>query len=215
MGYLVKMSHAYSTDSPERRYIPFFLAGGAIAAAFWTAHLVSVNQIALPWWLSPPLDTMAFYGGLYWLFDQFIWKWPLLRRLKITRTPNLAGTWTGVVRPSAANGASQSLGTETAIAVDIQQTWTHLSITGRTAQYRSHSLSGSLITVDECSISYEYINEPLAVAPVTMHAHRGTAMLAIDKSLSELEGEYYSGRDRQNIGAISLRRIGSATAAGR
>lgn len=205
------MAHAYSTDSVERRYIPLFVAGGAIAAAFWSAHLVSLYQIALPWWVSPPIDTMAFYGGLYWLFDRVVWKWPLLRRLKITRTPDLAGAWTGVVRTSAPNGASQSLGTEAAITVTIQQTWTHISIVGRTALSQFRSLSGSLITVDESSLSYEYVNEPSAAAPATMHGHRGTARLVIDKSLSRLEGEYYSGRDRQNIGTIALRRADSST----
>jgi len=149
---------------------------------------------------------MAFYGGLYWLFDQVIWKWTLLRRLKITKTPNLAGTWTGLVQPGPSNSATSGQGASSEITVEIQQTWTHLSIVGRTAQSTFRSLSGSLITVDECSMSYEYLNEPTAAAPATMATHRGTARLVIDKSLQQLDGEYYSGRGRQNIGTISLKR---------
>ena len=71
---------------------------------------------------------------------------------------------------------------DTDITVTIQQTWTGLLITGRTELSKSHSLSGNFITIDEYSVSYEYSNEPLASSPQTMHAHRGTARLALDKT---------------------------------
>ncbi len=40
-----------------------------------------------------------------------------------------------------------------------------------------------------------------------MDAHRGTTVLTIDQTCRKLEGEYYSGRDRQNIGTIHLKRV--------
>jgi len=79
-----------------------------------------------------------------------------------------------------------------------------LSVIGQTKQSKSHSISASVVTTDECSLSYEYVNEPAAGAPTSMHTHRGTAVLKIDKTVKALKGEYYSGRDRQNFGIIEL-----------
>jgi SMODS-associating 2TM, beta-strand rich effector domain len=200
------MAHTYSTDSAERRLIPFFIAAAAIGSAFLVSHLFYKYQIAFPWWASPPIDTMAFYGFYYWLFDRYIWKLPVTRWLRITRIPDLSGVWHGHVHPTETNGVSAGLGTVTEVAISIQQTWTELLILGRTKLSRSHSLSGSVIVRDECSVSYEYVNEPLAPASSTMHAHRGMARLTINDVDGILEGDYYSGRDRQNIGTIRLTR---------
>jgi len=203
------MAHAYSTDSTERRLIPFFVAATAIGSAFLASHFFHRYQINLPWWASPPIDTMAFYGFYYWLLDRHIWKLSFVHWLRITRIPNLSGVWHGQVHPTETKGVSAGLGTVIDITISIHQTWTELSILGRTKLSKSHSLSGSLIVKEECSISYEYVNEPLAPAADTMHSHRGTARLSINEASGTLEGDYYSGRDRQNIGTIRLKRARS------
>lgn len=200
------MSHTYSTDSAERRYIPFFIAAAAIGATFLTFHFVDKYHFKPPWWVSPPIDTMAFYGLFYGLFDKYIWKWTVLRWLRITRIPDLSGTWQGTVQPMETGGVSAGLGAAAGITVSIQQTWNSLLVTGRTQLSTFYSLSGNFLTADGSSLSYEFINEPLASAPNTMHTHRGTARLALDGTQSILEGEYYSGRDRQNIGTIRITR---------
>lgn len=200
------MTHTYSTDSPERRYVPFFIAAAAIGAIFLTSHLLDEYKVILPWWASLPIDTMAFYGAFYELFDRYVWKWGLLRWLKITRIPNLSGQWHGQVDPAETKGVSAGLGAKAEITIRIKQTWTRLTIAGETKLSKSHSLSGSIIVKDERHISYEYVNEPSASAPATMHIHRGTARLFLNDKCTVLEGEYYSGRDRQNVGTIRLTR---------
>jgi len=199
------MAHTYSTDSTERRYAPFFIAAAAIGAALLVYRLLEKYHVNLPGWASP-LDTMAFSGLFYTLFDRYVWKWLARHRIRITKIPDLSGTWKGYVRPAGTSGASAGLAIKTEITINFQQTWTDMLVVGRTQLSKSHSLSASVITNDECSISYEYLNEPFADALYTMHAHRGTAMLSIDKTQTKLDGEYYSGRDRQNIGTIHLTR---------
>jgi hypothetical protein len=207
MGQLGMMAHTYSTDSTERRYIPFFIAAAAIAATFLAFHFTDKYHFTLPWWASPPIDTMAFYGLFYSFFDRYMWKFRVMHRLRITKIPDLSGTWHGRVHPVETGGVSAGLRRDTDITVSIQQTWTTMLIVGHTTLSKSHSLSGSLITTDEYTLSYEYINEPSASAPNTMHTHRGVARLtANDAASTMLEGEYYSGRDRQNIGTIRLTR---------
>jgi hypothetical protein len=201
------MAHTYSTDSPERRYIPFFIAAAAIAAAFFTFSLMKKYHVAPPWWASPPIDTMAFYGLFYALFDRYLWKWPWVYKLRVTKIPDLSGIWRGHVNPTPVDGVSAGLVAKIEIEVSIQQTWSTLFIVSRTPSSRSHSLSGSFVTSHECTLSYEYLNEPSAQAVDTMHAHRGMARLSVDGTYTTLEGEYYSGRDRQSLGTIQLSRI--------
>lgn len=204
---MVTMAHAYSTDSADRRYIPFFIAAAAVGAAFLAFHFLDKYQIQVPWWASPPIDTMAFYGLFYWFFDRFAWKWRLLHWLPLTRVPDVSGEWRGHVRPTPTVGISAGLGKQSNVTISIRQTWTKILVISQTSLSNSRSLSGSLIVTDECSLSYEYLNEPSAAAPDTMHTHRGMARLTLDPSGTILDGEYYSGRDRQNIGTIRVTRV--------
>jgi len=195
------MAHAYSTSSKEHRRVPFFLAAAAIASAFVLGRLLDHYKITFEWWFSPPIDAMAFYGFFFWLFDHWIWKWSLLHRIRIVCTPVLNGQWTGHVESSHHDSITEGL---VDIDVDIEQTWTEMLITASTTQSTSHSLWAAIVTTEPCTLSYEYINDPRPDTPPTMHIHRGTARLAIDRRTEELKGDYYSGRDRENTGSISL-----------
>jgi hypothetical protein len=198
--------HTYSTDSSEKRYIPFFIAAFAIVASFALSALLKKCNFEFPWWFSLPIDTMGLYGVFYFLFDRYVWRWTVLRKLYLTKVPDISGKWKGKVTPTPTNGASAGLAVPTDIDFTIHQTWAELLICGRTALSKSRSLSGNFIISDERSISYEYTNEPANDAPSTMHVHRGTAILTLSEDGKSLEGEYYSGRDRQNIGKIKLTR---------
>ena len=63
-----------------------------------------------------------------------------------------------------------------------------------------------MVVGSDIILTYEYHNEPLPGATGTMHAHRGSATLRLAENGNALEGEYFSGRDRANYGAIHLRR---------
>jgi len=193
--------HAYSTDSGERRVLPLFVAVAAIGASIGALHLLRLARIEVPGWLSP-LDTMTFYGLLYWVFDRVMWKWRWIHSLSVTRIPNLSGTWRGEVRTTS----GESAGATTEIEMVVQQSWTEISLRGHTRQSTSQSLSAHMVVSDERVLSYEYRNEPLASASTTMHAHRGSARLWIENGDRVLKGDYYSGRDRQTIGTIHLTR---------
>ena len=198
--------HNYSTDSTERRSIPFFIAAAAIGATFTVFRFLDLYHITIPRWATPPIDTMAFYGCFYELFDRWIWKWSILRRCHIIRVPDLSGSWTGRVEPVETNGTSTGLAVGADLKIRITQTWTSISIIADAILSKSHSLSANLITNGECTLSYEYLNEPRSTAPSTMHTHRGIARLILSEKAGILKGEYYSGRDRQNIGTLYLRR---------
>jgi hypothetical protein len=142
-------------------------------------------------------------GILYKLFDKWIWSIGLLRTLGIIKTPDLNGVWKGYVTTSFDEHADQH-----SVSVKIQQEWTKISIFLEGAQSESHSLTASILTRQPggTSLNYEYRNEPRSLAKSTMHAHRGTAVLKL-RNINELDGEYYTGRDRSNFGSIKLKRM--------
>lgn len=194
------MSHPYSTDSSERRTIPLYLAGAAIASALGLGWIFRYLNWYPPDWIDAP-STFALYGLYYQLFRIWLWRWPVLRRFGIIKVPNLSGKWNGYVVTTYDEHHGKH-----EIAVTIQQTWTDLHIVLKSAYSESVSLIGGILTSDRTTLSYEYSNEPSSSATDTMHAHRGSARLILSDDGMSLSGDYYTGRDRTNYGSLSLTR---------
>ena len=188
--------HPYATDSEERAQIPLWIAGAAIGLA-WVVSLI-VGTTHLPFWVEVP-GTGALYGGLYGLFKQWGWRQKLFQRLHVVRVPDLRGDWHGTVSSSFDQNAETH-----AVKVKIAQNWTHIFITLSSNLSDSKSLVASVETRDDVVLSYQYWNTPKPHAAATLHAHRGTAVLKLSANGKHLSGEYYSGRDRLNYGALEL-----------
>ena len=177
----------------------------ALAAAsilmVWLIHVVlDVIDFDPQWWLSVP-SFAGFYSGLYWLFDRYVWKLGLLRKLNLIQLPDLNGEWGGEVKSSY----SQS-GSAHSVSVVILQRWSKMVVRLESEYSRSRSITASLRTDDlpNPGLSYQYVNEPKSNAPGTMEMHRGTATLELTGS--SLEGDYYTGRGRGEVGTIKLSR---------
>lgn len=193
--------HAYITDSGERREVPLYLAGIAIVLSVALSALFNSFQIPIPGWLD--ITSMALlYGLIYWLFDEYWWRWQIPRQLRIVRVPVLAGRWTGLVKSSYDDHRL-----EHPVELLIEQTWTGMQIrlTGKFS--RSHSFVGAILVdaPEGIVLDYEYQNEPLPHAVDTMQIHHGTARLTL-QSPTQMEGYYYTGRGRENHGFIRLSR---------
>ena len=75
--------------------------------------------------------------------------------------------------------------------------------------HTSHSESnvcGIITDKNKPIIIYEYFNHPKNVAVDKMHAHYGTARMTYNEKEGVIEGDYYSGRDRQTIGFMKFKR---------
>lgn len=197
--------HPYTTDSKERKTIYFFLAVIGILAALALGRIVQNTKISIPWWLDTPA-VLGFYGLMYALFDKLLWKKSVFQKSRIVKTPDLSGSWIGYVTSSFDEFATQHQA-----SLEIRQTWTEILIRLETNQSTSSSLIGGIFTTntDAPLLSYEYRNEPKATAVVGMHGHRGTAHLNLRKVNGNdvLDGEYYTGRDRREIGRLHFERV--------
>ena len=152
------------------------------------------------WWVSVP-SFAGCYSGLYWLFDRYVWKLGLLRKLRLIQMPDLNGNWVGEVESSYSHDGSAH-----SVSAIIAQRWSKMVLRFETEHSRSNSTTACLRTSDlpNPELSYQYVNEPKPNAPATMEMHKGTATLELIGSC--LEGDYYTGRGRGEVGTVKLRK---------
>jgi len=199
--------HPYATDSSERRFVPVFLASLSILAALLLDRGLRTMQFTFPWWLDAPA-VMGFYGLFYAIFDRFLWRMRIVRKIGLVKLPDLNGTWKGYVVSSF-----NQHGTKYNANIEIHQSWTRIGIILKTETSNSQSQIATILTENPNStvLSYEYRNEPKPNAITTMHAHRGTARLTLKRESQVFEGEYYTGRDRQHFGTLFFERAQNLT----
>ncbi len=190
--------HPYTTDSNERKIIPLIIVAISITSA-WILGKIPI----FPWWVDAP-SVIGFYSIFYSFFDKYLWKKNIFRKIKLLSIPNLQGSWKGYITSSFDSHAE-----EYKSDIKIYQNWSSIQIILKTQASKSRSLTATILTKDqdEVLITYEYLNEPLPNAKSTMHTHRGTAMLSLSPDHQKLEGQYYTGRDRQNFGILNFKKL--------
>ena len=188
--------HPY--ESEGARSVSAALAGLSILLV-WVLHS-GLEQLNFDpkWWFSVP-SFAGTYSGLHWLFDRFVWRLQLVRRLRLIQTPDLNGQWEGELESSYYQDRQTTL-----VTVDITQTWSKLTVRLETEHSRSRSVIASLKTIGlpNSELTYQFINEPKSSAPSSMEMHRGTATLELVST--GFVGDYYTGRGRGEIGTIKL-----------
>jgi hypothetical protein len=191
--------HTYSLPLRETIARSLLLVGILLAFA-WGLIQYRV-ELDIPWWLDTPA-VFGFYGLLYGLLDAWAWRQPPIAR--ILRVPILRGTWRGTIRSS-----HDDFRDEIDVVMTIEQSWSQIQIVLDAPFSRSRSMGAHITTgagSESFQVVYEYENIPHAHSPRSLHAHRGTARLLLTSDGHTLEGEYYTGRDRQSFGRIVLRR---------
>ena len=194
--------HSYDADGRSRA-----VAALTVGSLFlvWVLHLaLEIIDFRPQWWLSVP-SFAGFYSAFYWLFDRYVWRWGILRRVGLLALPDLNGLWKGEINSSYVERPA------TSVAVEILQRWSKLVVTLETEDSRSRSIAATFRTEDvpRPELSYLYINEPKATAAESMQSHRGTVTLELVGDC--LEGDYYSGRGRREIGTLKLTRVSQGT----
>lgn len=196
--------HRYSVNSESGQHTIVYLGFISVALAWLLAALLEKVGIAKLAWIESP-SVLGIYGLLYYLFDRYGWRLGIARKFGWVGTPDLRGAWSGVI-----NSSFDSSGNDFPVSANIAQTWSHISISLSTDNSTSISEAAAIVPKPDggASIIYVYSNEPRTGSVATLHAHSGTARLEFtrEKSGELLSGHYYSGRDRQNMGTIELRR---------
>jgi len=144
----------------------------------------------------------AVYAGLYWLFDQHVWKLELVRAW--LRVPCIAGKW---------KVAGETLNQDKSVRftwdadMTIQQSWDRIRVHLKTRQSGSFSISAALVhDVEGPLLMYNYQNEP-NIDERELAVHRGFAELKFSDDLQTARGEYFNGQGRLTFGTMNLTRV--------
>lgn len=157
----------------------------------------------MTWWVETP-SVLGFFGFFIWLFDNHLWKTKFVQSIEWVHIPDINGVWKAEIKSSHDTFEKNTVG-----SLVIRQTASKVSIALETDTSRSHSINAALLRTDKLNtfeLTYNYINTPKADSSSKMQMHQGTAWLTISDDLNILDGEYYSGRGRQNFGKLILRR---------
>lgn len=194
--------HPYASEARPRKWIYLLLTLAAVLSAWTLQQAMRAIPIATPWWFELP-SVLGFFGAYWKLFDDRVWSWGLLRRIGLVAVPDLRGVWNAQVSTSHKGNPHRVRG-----RIQIEQTWTKLCVLASWPESESHSVSAALQRGPRLrlELTYTFVNEPKAQSASTMEMHRGTAWLRIDNDGTEMEGQYYSGRGRQQVGHLTLRR---------
>jgi|BioPla2DNA2_1021312.scaffolds.fasta_scaffold13158_4 hypothetical protein len=202
--------HSYTVDSKERETIPLYLALISIVftwlfSKYLFQPLSNMFSVSL-WWIDTPA-VVGFYGTIYKLFDTYFWKINFVRIVLRLKIPDLNGQWDVVLKSSY-----DDFREERYAKINIQQTWTRISIKFENDTSSSFSRTASIYVDDLCGVklSYEYQNNPNADTVDTMNMHIGFVSLRILENSSILDGEYFSNSGRKNYGRIQLKRVVAA-----
>ena len=150
-----------------------------------------------------PITAGVIYAFLYWIFDNFLWKFGFLSdRLKV---PNLSGQWKCRGQPI---NPDKTLGVLWNGEIHITQSWDKVRVRLKGQQSNSNSTSAAIIydPIDGFRLMYSYCNEPKA-GEIGISGHRGFAELTFDSGLLEAHGEYFNGQGRFTFGTLTLTKV--------
>lgn len=194
--------HAYSSDDVGRDRTRKLIAALSVGLAF-VLGLIIQRVPELPWWIDVP-SVVGFYGLLQWVVDSFAWEWGWYRGFGLAAIPSLAGEWHVELASSHDQHNVTHAGT-----LRVRQDFQRLSIELDMPGSVSSSFTAAVL-VDRGTrplLSYQYRNRPKSGARDTMTAHDGAAELTLTNE-NVLEGEYFTGRGRQNHGRLKATRRG-------
>jgi hypothetical protein len=185
-------------------------AASALISAAVVFLLLTVVDLAktygLPVNLPPSVLSLvgagAIYAVLYWIFDQYAWRWPAVS--KLLKLPNLSGDWDCVGKSLNEDG---SLKYDWKGVVTIIQSWDKLRVRLKTDNSGSNSVAAALSydAADGYILLYHYHNDP-KVEQRNLAPHQGYASITFATDQQTGKGEYFNGRGRITFGTMELRR---------
>jgi len=191
--------HGYHVPTEIRLRCYSILAILSIVSALLVHEIISRKNIIVPWWIDAP-SVMGFLGLFSGIYDQWWWKkWPF-GRYEFLMIPNISGHWQLSQKTS-----HQGFGSSITANCLVRQTSSNISISIEYPESHSNSRSAAFLRREQLSsyeLEYRYISYPKPSAPPKMEMHQGVAWLKISDDCTQMEGEYFTGRGRQNYGSL-------------
>lgn len=191
--------HTYSMRGCSRERYVFYLALAAIAVVAVMRQTAGYVGVAIS------ITAFGVFGGLFFVFDRWIWKLPWIG--KLLGTPDLSGTWAIAGSTDGADGLARDWkGT-----LKIEQTWSQIAISIETQQSRSRSTMASLERDPGFGyrLIYGYANSRRDVDG-ELRSHNGTCETIIASDLRSADSAYFNDHQRRTVGTMKWSRLQSS-----
>lgn len=199
--------HDYSLDNHPKEKIIFLLAAAAIFTAEHINNffnkLTICEKLDLSFLANLNVPVFAFFGIVYFVFNKYLWKVKVLR--KIFLIPDLNGTWSCSGETTIKESSKSSKKWEGDLTVT--QSWSRISIILKTENSESKSLAASINHEPGSGyrLVYQYANNPNLNEP-ELQIHKGIAELLFDEDTKKASGYYFTDQHRSTVGSIQLRK---------
>lgn len=194
--------HPYSWNSRTHKVVTY----GLIAPAILSTWPLLFIPFEVPGWVFAPLGLLC-YLAYYELFNRVLWRVRVFRFLRMVDVPDLNGVWEAALKSSFSH-----LKTEHRIFLRIRQTWTRISVTSDMPDAISTSVAAAVRMTDKTvELIYTFDSRPKERVGAILQKHSGTAWLRLSPDRTQFAGQYFTGRGRNNVGSLRLRRARKAS----
>ncbi|HEX8167114.1 MAG TPA: hypothetical protein VF601_15190 [Beijerinckiaceae bacterium] len=151
-------------------------------------------------WIASAVSAGVSWTCLYWLLDNYAWRWPPIGRA--LGVPDLSGNWK--VKGQSLK-ADKSLGFTWEGTLTVIQKWDKLRVRLATSQSASVSITAAILCESGVGwrLFYTYRNEPKIGEP-ELQPHRGSADILFTPDRKTGSGEYFNGLGRFTFGTMEL-----------
>lgn len=189
--------HPYSLDNQVRKWTYIIIAIISISVPYYFETLMTFLGFQI---ISFSISFGAIFGGLFFLFDKFIWI--IFNRMNLV--PNLEGVWhaTGTSSFQDENGNNNKFNME----IHIKQTFTNLEVFAETQDSTSKSTMANIeMNHPKPIFRYTFENTPKNMSDDELQRHPGMMQLRINSN-TEMAGDYFSGKHRLRYGELTLKK---------
>ncbi|MEW6155365.1 MAG: hypothetical protein AB1673_15470 [Actinomycetota bacterium] len=157
------------------------------------------SHFSWPQWLVSAPSLAATFALVYWLFDRYLWKLPILNTLGLVKVTDISGIYDGTLTSTFQDATGQAI--QRAVTLKVVQSWTRMCVEMAVTSGSSSSLStsalGSMSNDGAAAcVTYVYKNRVNpGVADADMGDHDGAADLRIYDD-GHLTGRYFNSRPR-------------------
>lgn len=181
----------YSIDSNIRIKVEVYLTLFAISVIPGLSSFVK----GLPFYIAP-LSALAVFWGLYFIFDHWVWRWPIIRY--VHGIPYIGGEWKGKISWTNANKEQE----ESPVTAIVEQTWSKIRFDVNSDQATSFVRCASIYNTESSRKGLLFVYD--------LRDRKGSFIRAdgcqeVDLEKGILEGKYFNSRHKK--GALLLKQI--------
>jgi len=191
--------HSYSVTSRKSWLLTIGIIG--ICSSIISVFINPIIYELFPKDFIKPISSITLFGVLFFIFDNFLWKWFNV----FLKIPNFNGTWKGKLFSTHKKAKKEGYDCE----IRIKQTFSKIIVDSEFDNSYSESFVASIVSENKLrpKLVYGYKNNPDGNSEKTMNEHMGRVELSLKREERKITGNYFTNRNPQTQGKIEVKKI--------